>query len=63
MNERMSRLLSPLVGELSQGERIDLYAWCTHAITAASTDASYGPLNPYKDRDIENAFWYLIRPI
>ncbi|KAL4864695.1 hypothetical protein BDV12DRAFT_200858 [Aspergillus spectabilis] len=59
MNERMSRLLTPLVDELSQCETIDLYAWCTHAITKASTDASYGPLNPYKDREVEDAFWAL----
>ncbi|KAL2827939.1 cytochrome P450 [Aspergillus cavernicola] len=57
MNERMVRLLGPLVDELAMGDTVDLYAWCRHAITAASTDASYGPLNPYKDQKIEDAFW------
>ncbi|KAL4971688.1 cytochrome P450 [Aspergillus desertorum] len=58
MNEAMARLLSPLIDELvSAPETVDLYAWCTHAITAASTNATYGPLNPYKDPAIEAAFW------
>ncbi|KAL3483061.1 cytochrome P450 [Aspergillus germanicus] len=58
MNERMVRLLSPLVGELAKGEgAVDLYGWCQHAITEASTEASYGPLNPYKEKSVEDGFW------
>ncbi|KAJ0413965.1 cytochrome P450 [Aspergillus carlsbadensis] len=59
MNERMVRLLSPLVTQLSrrEGEVVDLYGWCQRAITEASTEASYGPLNPYKERSVEEGFW------
>ena len=57
MNERMTRLLRPLVDELASTTTIDLYGWCRHAITVASTNASYGPLNPYKDANIEESFW------
>ncbi|OJJ44465.1 hypothetical protein ASPZODRAFT_72081 [Penicilliopsis zonata CBS 506.65] len=59
MNEKMASLLSPLVDELVEQDNqvIDLYGWCRHAITVASTEASYGPLNPYKDAEIEDAFW------
>ncbi|KAL6228712.1 hypothetical protein BDW75DRAFT_250849 [Aspergillus navahoensis] len=58
MNEEMARMLSPLVDELAaSAQMVDLYAWCTHAITAASTNATYGPLNPYKDPAIQDAFW------
>jgi hypothetical protein len=58
MNERMVRLLSPLVGELAQRDGVvDLYGWCQHAITEASTEASYGPLNPYKEKSVEDGFW------
>ncbi|PKY06741.1 cytochrome P450 [Aspergillus campestris IBT 28561] len=57
MNERMTRLLRPLVDELATYKTVDLYSWCSHAITMASTEASYGPLNPYKRREIEDAFW------
>ncbi|KAL3430191.1 cytochrome P450 [Aspergillus tetrazonus] len=58
MNEEMARMLSPLVDELvASPQTVDLYAWCTRAITAASTNASYGPKNPYKDSAIADAFW------
>lgn len=57
MNERMTQLLSPLVDELARRKTVDLYSWCSHVITLASTEASYGPLNPYKSREIEDAFW------
>ncbi|KAL4735868.1 cytochrome P450 [Aspergillus similis] len=58
MNEEMARMLSPLVDELAASpQTVDLYAWCTRAITAASTNASYGPRNPYKDPAIAGAFW------
>ncbi|RDW93638.1 cytochrome P450 [Aspergillus mulundensis] len=65
MNERMVRLLSPLVDQLidegQKGRPVDLYAWCQHAITFASTEASYGRLNPYKERSVEEGFWYACR--
>lgn len=57
MNERMIRLLLPFVDELEHTSTVDLHMWCRHAVTMASTDATYGPLNPYKDPAIENAFW------
>ncbi|PTU23556.1 hypothetical protein P175DRAFT_0508222 [Aspergillus ochraceoroseus IBT 24754] len=48
MNERMARRLCPLIDELAHCKTVDLYA---------CTDASYGPLNPYQDRKIADAFW------
>lgn len=57
MNERMARLLRPLVDDLASTSTVDLYGWCRHAITVASTNASYGPLNPYQDAKIEESFW------
>ncbi|PYI02046.1 cytochrome P450 [Aspergillus sclerotiicarbonarius CBS 121057] len=57
MNERMARMLLPLVNELAGLPTVDLHDWCRRVITAASTDASYGPLNPYQDPRIEKAFW------
>ncbi|KAL4907050.1 hypothetical protein BDW74DRAFT_190035 [Aspergillus multicolor] len=58
MNQRMAALLTPFVDELlhSGGEVVDLYDWVIRAVIAASTDASYGPLNPYKDRRVVDAF-------
>ncbi|EAU39081.1 conserved hypothetical protein [Aspergillus terreus NIH2624] len=40
MNERMTQLLSPLVDELATRKTVDLYSWCSHVITLASTEAS-----------------------
>ncbi|KAH8699136.1 cytochrome P450 [Talaromyces proteolyticus] len=57
MNERMIRLLRPFIDELGSGGTIDWYEWTRHAITVASTDSSYGDMNPYKDQKIEDAFW------
>ncbi|KAL3456037.1 cytochrome P450 [Aspergillus heterothallicus] len=64
MNERMVKLLAPLVEELARSgdggedsQEVDLYGWCQHAVTAASTEASYGPLNPYRERSVEDGFW------
>ena len=57
MNQRMIQLLRPLVDDLATYKTVDFYSWCSHAITMASTEAFYGPLNPYKRREIEDAFW------
>ncbi|KAF2137342.1 uncharacterized protein K452DRAFT_236043 [Aplosporella prunicola CBS 121167] len=49
-----------VVGAGSGGEgegEIDLHAWCREVITAATTDAVYGPMNPYKRREVADAFW------
>lgn len=57
MNACMARKLRPWVDELAGLPTIDLDRWCRRVITAASTDASYGPLNPYQDPRIEDALW------
>ncbi|PWY67640.1 cytochrome P450 [Aspergillus sclerotioniger CBS 115572] len=57
MNECMARNLRPWLDELAGLPTIDLHAWCSRVITAASTAASYGPLNPYQDPRIEKALW------
>lgn len=60
MNERMIRLLRPFIDELGTVGTVDLYEWTRHSITIASTDSSYGDMNPYKDRKAENAFWFVL---
>lgn len=59
MNLRMIKLLSPFMDQLGRKPETDLYQWCRDAITAASTDAVYGPLNPYKDKEVVDAWWYV----
>jgi hypothetical protein len=58
MITNMVKDLKTFIDELEPDQAsMDLYLWCRHAITLASTDAVYGPLNPYKDPAVERAFW------
>ncbi len=36
---------------------IGLMHWLRHELTMATTNAVYGPLNPYADRSVEDGFW------
>lgn len=66
-NLRMSESLEGLLGETfarcegggggREGERLGLYEWVKHVITIASTDGVYGRRNPFRDGDVERAFW------
>ena len=44
----------------SGGRGVDLWRWVTHEITLAHTNAVYGHRNPYKDPQIESAFWLVL---
>lgn len=57
MNIRMVRLMTSLIDELGDKPPFDLYKWCQNCITEASCDAMYGPMNPFKDKEISDAFW------
>ncbi|KAJ6177809.1 hypothetical protein N7519_008270 [Penicillium mononematosum] len=59
MNETMLRELLAIVNDMGNDETVDLNAWLRHAITIASTNATYGSLNPFKSRHIEDTFWEL----
>lgn len=57
LNMQMTRLIRPLIDQLGETRTLDLYKWCKEAIVCASTDAAYGPLNPYKDPGVVAAWW------
>lgn len=38
-------------------QTVDLFAWVQHEITMATTEAVYGPANPYRDPAVEHGFW------
>lgn len=41
-----------------EGEVLPLYGWIKHMIAMVSTDAMYGPMNPFRlNPKIEKAFW------
>lgn len=38
-------------------QSLNLWHWVRHEITIITTESVYGPLNPYRDPEIESAFW------
>lgn len=36
---------------------VDLFGWVRHEVSLATSDAVYGPMNPFRDTAIETAFW------
>lgn len=36
---------------------VDLWSWVQHEITMATTESVYGPSNPYRDPEVEEAWW------
>ncbi|KAL2017349.1 hypothetical protein VTK56DRAFT_2272 [Thermocarpiscus australiensis] len=47
-------LLQPAPGEC---RKVGMYSWLRDAITTATTRSVYGPMNPYEDKAIADAFW------
>lgn len=43
-----------------KGTIIPLLEWFRHHFSMSSTNAIYGPKNPFKDPKVENGFWYVI---
>lgn len=46
--------LEPAKGE---SRKLEMYGWLRGAITLATTRSVYGPMNPYNDKAIADAFW------
>ncbi|RHZ56949.1 hypothetical protein CDV55_104934 [Aspergillus turcosus] len=57
MNEKVIGFLLRSVDEVPTGAPFDFHGWCRSAITIASTDAVYGRLNPYRSKELQDAFW------
>lgn len=66
--EAMNRVMIPSIrkaldklrmdgGRDGGGRRIVLARWIRHELSRAITDSVYGPMNPFKDRAVEDAFW------
>jgi hypothetical protein len=47
-------MLQPAKGE---SKRIGMNTWLRDAITTATTRSVYGPMNPYDNKEIADAFW------
>ena len=61
MNRAMLGLVAASLNGLrkQQNTRLSLFSWVKHQITIATTDAAYGPGNPWRDPALEIAFWYV----
>lgn len=60
MNRAMAKSVSASLDKLCRDEEtttIDLMEWVRHEITMASTNAAYGPNNPFRDPEVERGFW------
>lgn len=40
-----------------EARRINLWKWVQHEMTIATTESVYGPMNPYRDPEVEEGFW------
>jgi hypothetical protein len=49
-------LLQPAKGET---RKFGLYTWLRDSITITATRSIYGPMNPYEDKSVADAFWYV----
>ena len=57
MIQNIANSLDSLNRRAGRSQRIRLNEWCRHEITLATTNAVYGPHNPFKDQAVEDAFW------
>ena len=57
MIQNVAASLQKLDRESGQGTRIGLVEWIRHEITIATSNAVYGPMNPFNDPKAEEAFW------
>jgi hypothetical protein len=60
MLRRAAEVTKSRLDQLTDAEgvrNVDLWAWVQHEITVATTKSVYGVSNPYRDPDVESAFW------
>ncbi len=59
MIENVAAALDGLKPSTHQPVIIGLSKWFRRNVTAATTNSVYGPLNPFKDQSVVDAFWYI----
>ncbi len=59
MIENVAATLDGLKLSTHQPVIIGLSKWFRRNVTAATTNSVYGPLNPFKDQSVVDAFWYI----
>lgn len=59
MNRVMAEKVAVSIDGMKTKQRVKLFEFISHEITIATTDSVYGPQNPFKDRKVEDSFWYV----
>ncbi|KAI3394539.1 hypothetical protein diail_2588 [Diaporthe ilicicola] len=57
MIQEIAKALDSLQPGKAESKKIGIYTWLRDAITTATTRSVYGPMNPYDDKAIADAFW------
>ncbi|KAI0116514.1 cytochrome P450 [Nemania sp. FL0031] len=57
MIQEVVKLFNQLQSNKAESKTLHMYAWLRDAITTATTRSVYGPMNPYDDPEIVDAFW------
>lgn len=58
MIQSVSRSIESIKPAVGSSTAIGLVSWLRHHVTLATTQAVYGPKNPFQDANVEGAFWY-----
>ena len=59
MFQNIATSLDKLIPHGDKDVRTKLSKWLRDSVTDATTNAVYGPQNPFKDHDVADAFWYV----
>jgi hypothetical protein len=67
MNDMLSSCVALMTKDLDAlnrkgKQRMSLYDWVQHEVTMATTEAVYGPSNPFRDPKVAAAFWCVLVP-
>lgn len=57
MIHEIANALDSLQPAKAESKRIGIYAWLREVVTTATTRSVYGPMNPFDDKAIADAFW------
>ena len=58
MIQSVAASLDSLAAKDGKSIKISLSSWLRDSITTATTDSVYGPQNPFRAREVVDAFWF-----
>jgi hypothetical protein len=61
MNRVMASKVAASIDGMSRKQQVKLFAFVKHEVTFATTESVYGPQNPFRRPEVEQAFWYVCR--